>query len=78
MKSRTQLSGLNLRREGRPFCSWGEGLEWQNGGELFPQWQCLAWVLRGCPQVGDCLRLRPPALEVQGSLCQQTEWVPGL
>lgn len=29
-------------------------------------------------QVEDCLRLRPPAPEVLGSLCQQTEWVPGL
>lgn len=29
-------------------------------------------------QVQDCLRLRPPALEVLGSLCQQTEWVLGL
>lgn len=29
-------------------------------------------------QVEDCLRLRPPALGVLGSLCQRTDWVQEL
>lgn len=47
-------------------------------GESFPPVAVPSLGLERVSQVQDCLRLRPPALEVLGSLCQQTEWVLGL